>query len=293
MSDLGSLLCQGREAKGLTLAQVEDATHIRRAYLQALEEGTRSELPDLIYSRGLAISYARYLALDEKEVKRLFEREYGSAPARRRGPKPLSVPLRLRRYRWSVAIVLALVLPALGVLAWWQWPGLESWGRRTVGVVANRLAGGPTLTTTMGSVTSGQPAVSSSSTSQPGETAPTPTSAALPLPTPAPQATATPTVASTSIPTSATGLRATVDISSPAWLRVIADGDVVYEGTLDAGAHCEWMAWDTLLIRTGNAGGTLLTLNGRELGPLGDSGSVVERRWLWQDGQAVEATLED
>ena len=39
MSDLGNLLRQGREAKSLTLAQAESDTHVRRAYLEALEVG--------------------------------------------------------------------------------------------------------------------------------------------------------------------------------------------------------------------------------------------------------------
>jgi hypothetical protein len=75
-------------------------------------------------------------------------------------------------------------------------------------------------------------------------------------------------------------------ITSPAWLRVVTDGEVAHEGTLEAGEVREWYGQQSVLVRTGNAGGTELVVNGEELGTLGGAGEVVEHEWTW-DGESV------
>ena len=45
MTEFGQLLRQAREAKGVSLAQVERATRSRRDYLEALEAHEFSHLP--------------------------------------------------------------------------------------------------------------------------------------------------------------------------------------------------------------------------------------------------------
>ncbi len=64
-----------------------------------------------------------------------------------------------------------------------------------------------------------------------------------------------------------------------AWLRVIVDGEKAFEGTLPDGTEKRWEARESLILRTGNAGATYVTVNGRELGVLGKPGEVVEKVW--------------
>jgi len=52
VSDLGNQLREAREAAGLSLPDVEEATRIRRALLQALEEERFSDLPGDVYTKG-------------------------------------------------------------------------------------------------------------------------------------------------------------------------------------------------------------------------------------------------
>ena len=48
MGELGQRFRAAREAKGLSLAQAEEATRIRRAFLEALEEERYEALPGVV-----------------------------------------------------------------------------------------------------------------------------------------------------------------------------------------------------------------------------------------------------
>ena len=74
---LGTVLRTARENKGVTLAKAESATRIRLKYLEALEEGRASDLPEPVFVKGFLRNYAIYLGLDSKEVLLLYRSEYG------------------------------------------------------------------------------------------------------------------------------------------------------------------------------------------------------------------------
>ncbi|MEO0825819.1 MAG: RodZ domain-containing protein [Cyanobacteria bacterium J06639_16] len=65
-----------------------------------------------------------------------------------------------------------------------------------------------------------------------------------------------------------------VDLNGDAWMRVIADGNSVYEGTLSQGTTETWTAEREIRITTGNAGAVSLSHNGGEANPAGAPGSV-------------------
>ncbi|WP_443081739.1 DUF4115 domain-containing protein [Synechococcus sp. Nb3U1] len=66
-------------------------------------------------------------------------------------------------------------------------------------------------------------------------------------------------------------------VEHPSWLRVIADGQTVFEATLQPGAELNWEAEQSIVLRTGNAGGVLVTFNNRDLGVMGRFGEVKEQ----------------
>jgi cytoskeleton protein RodZ len=68
-------------------------------------------------------------------------------------------------------------------------------------------------------------------------------------------------------------------VEHPSWLRVIADGKTVFEATLQPGAELNWEAERSIVLRTGNAGGVLVTFNDRPLGLMGRLGEVKEVRF--------------
>ncbi len=73
------------------------------------------------------------------------------------------------------------------------------------------------------------------------------------------------------------------------WLRVRVDGDPALEGLFDAGETFTWQG-QVIEIRTGNAGGMRLTINGEDLGVLGERGEV--QHWVFQveGGRVIRVT---
>jgi len=53
MGDLGELLREAREQRGVSLEEVEEATNIRQKFLQALEEEDFGALPAETYVKRL------------------------------------------------------------------------------------------------------------------------------------------------------------------------------------------------------------------------------------------------
>src|SRR3712207_9493670 len=58
----------GRKQRGLTLDEAEQATKIRKRYLDGLEREDFGVLPDAVYARGFLKTYANYLGLDGDEL---------------------------------------------------------------------------------------------------------------------------------------------------------------------------------------------------------------------------------
>src|SRR5258708_33484156 len=65
---LGSKLKQAREARGVPLHEVEWATKIKAAYLEALEAEDFASIPGAVYARGFIRTYARYPGLDAEPL---------------------------------------------------------------------------------------------------------------------------------------------------------------------------------------------------------------------------------
>ena len=62
----GEVIRRLRESRNLELEEVAAATHIRRAYLEAIENMDTSELPARVYLRGFLTQIARVLKVDKK-----------------------------------------------------------------------------------------------------------------------------------------------------------------------------------------------------------------------------------
>ena len=75
------------------------------------------------------------------------------------------------------------------------------------------------------------------------------------------------------------GVEALLELSAACWVRVVADGVQIFEGTLASGTTRTFTATLELEIRFGNAGGVRVTLNGEDLGVQGTPGQVLTRVW--------------
>jgi cytoskeletal protein RodZ len=81
------MLQRARQARGLTLEEVERDIRISRRYLQALENENFGLLPAPVYARGFLRTYARYLGLEPANLLPLFPVGYVEEPALQPWPK--------------------------------------------------------------------------------------------------------------------------------------------------------------------------------------------------------------
>jgi cytoskeleton protein RodZ len=78
-TSLSSTLRDARVAKGLELSDISEITHVRKEYLQALEEGRYGDLPEDIYARNFLRLYAQAVGLDDAKILERFSRERRAA----------------------------------------------------------------------------------------------------------------------------------------------------------------------------------------------------------------------
>lgn len=122
MKHLGELLRNRRKEMNLSLREVENATSIRTAYLQALEEGEVNRLISPIYAQGFFKQYAIFLGLDGEQIVRenpgIFNRSgsqefaYGIGTLEGRGNPGGGV-------KWFPNAIWILVFAAILFLAWY------------------------------------------------------------------------------------------------------------------------------------------------------------------------------
>jgi hypothetical protein len=70
------------------------------------------------------------------------------------------------------------------------------------------------------------------------------------------------------------------------WLQVTVDNQELPGELLEADQERRWEAKQAIHLICGNAGGVVITVNGVELGTLGERGQVVEKTWTPQ-GEAT------
>ena len=319
MNELGQLLRETRESKEITLAEAEARTRIRQKFIAAMEAEDWNALPGEVAARGFLRNYSAFLGLDEAHVFQLYQSRAKPAPPlpmptpsseRPVDYRPIEMdlapkPTRTFPWRWIALVALVAVI-VLG--AWWLYVYRPGWVNnllsmpRTLPNPADIVAVEPTPTPT---ATAEIVRVTATFTA-------TPLPAALPTATPAAAtatspADATPPAAETpvSTPAATEALSATVssntfapaeriklriDVNERSWLRLLVDGKVAQETVLEPGVSSEWEALQSIVLRTGNGAGVLLTVNDQVLPPLGAPGEVVELRWDLVDGEIIQSS---
>ena len=75
LSELGNRLKEAREAKGLTLEQLQEITKIQVRYLVGIEEGNYSMMPGKFYTRAFIKQYAEAVDLVPEELFEEYKEE--------------------------------------------------------------------------------------------------------------------------------------------------------------------------------------------------------------------------
>lgn len=279
--EIGAALEKARRQRGLTLDEVEQATKIRKRYLQGLENDDYGVLPDAVYVQGFVKTYANYLGLDGEDLagelkrRRQPRRERHANNHARAGKSSFDKPLispgglagaeKNRISGKAVFSLLASILLIVLVIG-----ALYYVGRGSRVPDTNNSEPAPRSEPAgqkPDSARSEKPTAAASSEGAPNASK---ENAAGPE---AEKAAATPAdPESVQVAVSVEG--------TPAWISVLSDGTVVYEQVAEPGFKETFEADENVSISTGNAGAVSLTVNGKDAGTMGETGAVVSREFI-------------
>lgn len=284
LHEIGDELRRTREARGLTLRDVQAEIKIRLRYLEALEEGDLSAIPGEVYARGFLRSYAQLLGMDTDDIltryrlatgfsatavehRAVADQTQSGSSVTKVSPKPtdnsanknFSPPGGLGRVGvYSVGLTLAF-LAIIGV--WFYFLGTAP------------------VDSTLGNSSQSSPPEAPSSPPQPSQNVPSPQNpvASPPLQKPSPSPAKAQVIQSPADPyqpfllnfevvdPSSSPLKLVLKTGVRCWYEVVSDGRFMATGTLEAGTGGTWEARDKLSIRLGDPRQLEISINGIRL----------------------------
>lgn len=302
MDELGQILRQARDNKGLSLEEVHEKTRINVQYLEALETGDYAVLPSAAHIRGFLRNYARFLGLDPDPLlerysqsqthqlqvessQQLDEDSSSAVPLQQIDEQPFFDPVNVevdlgsRRDPESAVrlVIIAALIIAVALV-----------GNRFLPLLFNNNDGSEAITEGITNVVQDlvgdEDPAGDGSTMLDAEATPDATSESITstsrtgtgsdseiLPTPSPTRPA--------LPATLDEINLKLEITERTWLESTIDDEVVFSGIARAGDNFEWTAEDEAKLLTGNAIGVFVTINDIPLGRLGDRGQNKEEVW--------------
>ncbi|MGQ4807939.1 hypothetical protein NKDENANG_01305 [Candidatus Entotheonellaceae bacterium PAL068K] len=283
---LGSYLRRERESRQVSLQDISAVTKVQLKFLEALEADRYDQLPPAPFVVGFLRAYAQCLALEsEKIIAAYYARHSFQEDLEAHGVFVADQGKRSRRSGWVGLSIAAAVIVLVAGFAW-RMLTVDPEGRTAQPVprsAAQRLqepteASSASLQlasdTDQASRVMPDAAVPLASTASPAgrESEPPVVIAALSESESISDAgvaelsTVTETVAveAPGEPASALFVLRAIALEDT-WLRVDIDDDERYELILRAGKDIRWEATERFVLKVGNAHGTRLTLNGRDV----------------------------
>jgi cytoskeleton protein RodZ len=270
---VGAELRAARENIGWTLPAIAAHLRIRLPYLEAIEEGRIADLPGNAYALGFVRAYAKQLGLDPEEIARRFRTEV--AEVNRKTELSFPAPVPQRGLPAGAAILLGLLIAIGGYIAWYR-VSSDAPSTELVRPVPERLA----------ELVPAAPPPPKPAAETPVDPAPTviaaPAAKPEPAATPAPPPPAAPPNPTEALPE---GTRLVLRAKADAWMQVRdRQGTVLLNRVLRAGETWPAPPKITLLLTTGNAGGTEILVDGKPTPSLGGDGMVRRDLLLDPDG---------
>lgn len=120
---VSSILLRAREARAMTIDDVDRVTHISPGWVSVMERGDWSQYPSMVYARGHVKVYAEFLGLDVPATLRQFQLDWSQVVpselpennGKTTSMKPIGQSSGDTRLYWLAAAIVAVLL--LGGLA--------------------------------------------------------------------------------------------------------------------------------------------------------------------------------
>jgi cytoskeleton protein RodZ len=270
---IGCFLEQRRKEKGLSLEEVEQATKIRKRYLDGLEREDYAVLPDGVYAQGFLKTYANFLGLDGEALSRQLKSR--RKPRRERGinyntlpesgfDEPLIAPTGLqgtekRKLPTSAIVTLLVAAFVMAVVI----GALYCVGR---GVEVSRSQAADPAQSAKKPPRQEQEKVASKENAPRAEGARKDAAEedAVDRKAAAPPDT----------------LRVLINVRErPSWLLIRTDGNPVYEQVAQPGFSKTFEADRRLYIKGGDAGAVTVEINGQDAGTLGPPYTIAAKNY--------------
>lgn len=256
----------------MDLAQIAERTKINAAMLEAIESGDLDKLPGSFFARSFVRQYARALELDEEEfepeLKRLAALEEPPAPepgivaqdAVVAPVAPVSEPAGRGHSPSPLLALILIVAASAGIYVLWQKARATRWRPETRTAAAQPAPAEP------------RAAALPRPTSR-GTTAPAVARAPSQAPAPA-TGSDTGQVQSSVAPGESAAVHVELHAKGDAWVRLVADRQVLFQGMLRAGdvRRFEGSVW--MSLRIGKPEAVEITWNGQAVGAVGPPGQA-------------------
>ncbi|UZE46473.1 helix-turn-helix domain-containing protein [Selenomonas sputigena] len=254
---IGDLLRRERERQNLSIKDIEKATSIRALYIDAIEKGEYKTLPGEVYAKGFVRNYANYLKLNANEIVNAFNEEMhpqeemqvaGSSSAEEARQEQSSEKNR-EEYRG----------PKITSLESYPMEKSSHGVRNALMVaVAVFVVAFAALIAFGGDEEPSAPAPRAKTQTQQGQKPGQKQTEAAPK-------------------AAADGVEVKLSFTDRCWTEVVVDGKTEFEGTAEKGKVLTLKGKDKVRITAGNAGALNYSLNGKDMGAIGQKGEVVEK----------------
>lgn len=268
---LGKRLRDAREARELTLEEVEQTLRIRVKFLEAFEAGAYENLPGAVQARGFLRNYARYLNLNPDDMLSQFDAILAESGG------PVSAVGRAAEVVASPESPIVVSQPPPGQL---ELAGGRSGQGRRIGIIVGAIVG---LVAIAGLCFGGTQLVERLLSAQAGSGGPdllnilptvpslTPSTTFVPSETPLPGA-----VVVAEGPPITDRVLLNVSVVQRTWIRVTSDGVLVFEGLVRPGTVLQYQARDALNVQASNGAGLEVVFNNMAIGRLGLRGEAID-----------------
>ena len=269
MQGIGEILKKTREEQGISLDEVAEATKIRSKYLRALEEEQFDALPGDVYAKGFATAYLKYLGIKDrpdvlevmkpkvKEPEKPVQEEPETPHKLAVTPKRKQKAERFEETPLNKNAKLIIILSLAAILLLFAVQGIYSKQMAALENPDEQI----------------QQQVEEQQDEQNGEADVPPE----PVTPPEPEV-----PVYDSLEMRLEILNVNPNVKDQCWMQITVDGKVT-ETTMSEGQIQDIKAAKSVQLNLGNAGVVKVTVNGQELGTLGNQGQVVKKSFLLED----------
>ncbi|MEK6220896.1 MAG: DUF4115 domain-containing protein [Chloroflexota bacterium] len=282
-AEIGATIASRREILGLSLLDIEEHIHIPIRYAEMIESGEFDKFPSPVQARGMLGNFVQFLEMDSSAVLTRYadalQSRLAAIQAEQQALDPNTAPIKTKRTDMENTAPKFNLPPGL--------KNLFTGDTLIFGIVGIALVG--FVIWGIGSV------LGTISGEAPEPTAPSLVEVLLPTATIAPTATLLPNLTATA-PTldgepGNGDAQPTQEITVPAfdqeqvqifiiirqraYLRVIVDGEIEFEGRAQPGSNLPFGGTEKIEVLTGNAAALQIFYNDQDLGLLGIFGQVM------------------